>query len=106
MTSIGATEGMPTEARAPSSRRIRSIGGGGGSVGAFVKVTQIITAAKYIGDLYLEGPYQTAASEIGINIEIYGATTNPLSIGEGGFAVKSKNSSSEDTWFIEGLLLG
>ena len=105
VTSIGATEGMPTEARAPSARRIRSIGGGG-SVGAFVKVTQIITAAKYIGDLYLARPYQTAASEIGINIEIYGATTNPLSIGEGGFAVKSKNSSSEDTWFIEGLLLG
>ncbi len=31
MTSISTTEGLPTEARAPSARRIRSVGGEAGS---------------------------------------------------------------------------
>ena len=99
MTSISTTEGLAGPSRAPSVRRVRSVGGGG-SVRSYVRITAVIDPENYTGDI-LNGPDDTTEKETGITIKVKGATANAYSIGYSNFADKSG-----DVYYLDGSLLG
>ena len=104
MTSIGATEGMPTEARAPSARRIRSIGGGGGGTRSYVVITSVNSASSYVGDVITSPDDNTVITE-DVNIKVENASTNAFEVGYSSFADKSKDGGGNDVYYLAALLL-
>lgn len=104
MTSIGATEGMPTEARAPSARRIRSIGGGGGGTRSYVAITAVTDSANYIGDI-LNNPEDATIIKTGVNIKVIGATANAYTVGYKAFADSGTDDLGDTYYYIDGFLL-
>jgi hypothetical protein len=99
MTSIGTTEGLAGPSRAPSVRRVRSVGGGG-SVRSYVKITAVTDPENYTGDI-LNGPDDETIKETGVSIKVKGATANAYIVGYTAFADKSG-----DVYYLDGFLLG
>ena len=76
----------------------------GGSERPWVEITSVTSPSEYIGDLY-DFP-DGSATQTGIKISVYGASTNEYQVGYAAFADKSTNSDGEDVYYIDGYLLG
>lgn len=100
MGSIGVTEGLPTESRMPSVRRIRSTGGGDGGTRSYVIITAVTDPANYIGNV-ITSPEDPTVVTADVAIKVSGATANEFEIGYSNFADKSG-----DIYYLSGGLLG
>ena len=76
----------------------------GGSERPWVEITSVISPSEYIGDLY-DFP-DGSATETGIKINVYGASSNEYNVGYAAFADKTTDSDGEDVYYIDGYLLG
>ncbi len=104
MASISTTEGLPTEARAPSVRRIRSPGGGGGGTRSYVKITSVTSPSTYVGDVIV-GPDDGTPLIEDIVIKVENALLNAFDVGYSSFADKYTNGSGVDEYYLAALLL-
>ena len=92
---------LPQKKRNAPRRRIRSLGG---SVRQWVVITSVTSPSEYVGDLYnFPGG---SATQTGIKISVYGASSNEYNVGYAAFADKSTNTDGEDVYYIDGYLLG
>jgi hypothetical protein len=99
---LDAIESLAPRKNNAPRRRIRSVGGG--SVRQWVKITSVTSPSEYIGDLY-DFP-DGSATQTGIKISVYGASSNEYNVGYAAFADKSTDSAGEDVYYIDGYLLG
>ena len=98
---LDAIESLAQRKNNAPRRRIRSLGG---SVRQWVQITSVTSPSEYIGDLY-DFP-GGAATQTGIKIGVFGASTNEYNVGYAAFADKSTNTDGEDVYYIDGYLLG
>ena len=98
---LDAIESLAPKKRNAPRRRIRSLGG---SVRQWVVITSVTSPSEYVGDLYnFPGG---SATQTGIKISVYGASSNEYNVGYAAFADKSTNTDGEDVYYIDGYLLG
>lgn len=71
----------------------------GGAAREWVVITAVNSPSSYVGDVY-DKP-GGSVKETGVDIGVFGASTNEYNVGYGAFADKS-----EDIYYIDGYLLG
>ena len=106
LRAISATENSAPVSKGRLRRRIRT--GGAGSVRSYVRITEVIDAANYIGNV-LEGPDDDTVTDEGVIIRVDGAKSNPFGVDYSAFA-DGGSAEIDDVqttvFYLDGYLLG